>query len=234
MKRFLVTATLAVLLGGCGEKGETGQQVLDRFRPRMDAMRETLRGIHGRLPAAGTTLTAKLDPPPQYDKVNNTGNTEFIAAEHLLDESVKPVFDLVLSRDLKMVMNWSGPNSVLSKKSLQDHNPRFAGIFERALANRYLIVLRSHANDLSVSGRSFRGGGGSVEAFVYDMTSGALVAATNVSAEPDAEVDFQYREGENEENAVRSWVHSNTWTKLRTKLAGNLTAATGGTFVFGN
>jgi hypothetical protein len=123
---------------------------------------------------------------------------------------------------------------VLSKKSLQKHTPTIAGAFERAVGNRYLVVLRSQASDLSVSGRSFRGGGGSVEAFVYDMTSGALVAATNVSATPDAEVDYQYRQGESEENAVRSWVHSNTWTKLRTKLAENLAAATGGTFVFGN
>jgi hypothetical protein len=51
---FLPLAGVLVL-GGCGE---TNQQVIDRYKPRMEAVGVRLKAIHGRLPATLAPLEA--------------------------------------------------------------------------------------------------------------------------------------------------------------------------------
>lgn len=236
MKRIItVLASMAVLaFAGCGEKGETDQQVLDRYRPRMDALREQLRAIHAKLPEIGTPVDAKkLDPPPVYGQPGTPGNTDFLAIEHLLDEYAQPKFDMVLSEDLRHVLIWSGSQSPLSPDSLKKRTKNFAGFFERAVGIRYLVVLRSHVDGVSITGENtFQGGDGWVEAYVVDLTTSEIVGRVSVQASPDSEVNFQTSQGQSVEDGMKSWVRSSTWTKLRAQLAEKLAEVTGGSFTF--
>jgi hypothetical protein len=224
----LPIAALIALVACSG--GETVQQFIDRYRPAMESYQQRLAAIHASIPQTRPALEAKLDPPPSYMK--ESGNVEILAMEQLLDPYVRPTFDLMLSRDLLRCLSWTGSQSKLLAEVRRKRDASFHEQFDRALANRYLVVIRSRGMGVEVTGETYQGGWGEVEAFVFDLETDTLVATTYVSASPDTVVQFQVREGEDAASRGRSAVHSSTWVKLRSTLTENLAAVTGGSFVF--
>lgn len=218
-----------VLLLGCGE---TRREVIDRYRPRMDEMRQKLAALHQKLPEEMTPIARELDPKPEYDENAGTGNTDFLAEEQLLDVDAVPPFDLSLSRILKVCLVWTGPSNPMSAGTLRERDASYAADFESALAIRYLIVLRSRAEGIAVEGGIFTGGAAAIEAFVVDLATDEVVAAARVAATPEERVSYSVRPGENEDVEAESAVHSSTWSNLRPHLAGALEEATGGSFKF--
>jgi hypothetical protein len=218
-----------VLLLGCGE---TRQEVIDRYRPRMYEMRQKLAALHQKLPEEMMPIARELDPKPEYDENAATGNTDFLAEEKLLDIDAAPPFDLGLSRILEVCLVWTGPSNPMSASTLRERNASYAADFESALATRYLIVLRSRAEGIAVQGGIFTGGAAAIEAFVVDFATDEVVAAARVDAFPGDRVSYSLRPGENEDMEARNAVHSSTWSNLRSPLAEALAKATGGSFHF--
>jgi hypothetical protein len=158
-----------LLLAGCGgEAGETVGQVRDRYQTPIFNVRTYLKGLHQRLPGSALGLTAKLDPQAVYAPGQEISNTEILPVERLLDPDAKPVVDLNLPSDLRQVLAWTGTASVDDPGSRKAATPDYEQTFKRALAARYLVVLRSmKGSDAEAA----------IEAFVVDMKSNTIVAS---------------------------------------------------------
>lgn len=161
---------IAVLLfAGCGgDAGETVGQVRDRYQTPLFSVRSYLKDLHRRLPATALGLTAKLDPQPIYAPGQEISNTEILPVERLLDPDAKPIVDLNLPSDLRQCLSWTGSASVDDPGSRKTATPDYEQTFKRALAARYLVVLR---------GLKGSDAEGAIEAFVVDMKSNQIVAS---------------------------------------------------------
>ena len=158
-----------LLLAGCGgETAETVGQVRDRYQTPIFNIRTSLKGLHQRLPSSALGLTAKLDPQPIYAPGQEINNTEILPVERLLDADAKPLVDLSLPSDLHQCLAWTGAASVDDPTSRKTATPDYEQTFKRALAARYLVVLRS------LKGTD---GEAAIEAFVVDMKSSKIVAS---------------------------------------------------------
>jgi hypothetical protein len=160
---------IAVLLfTGCGgDSAETVGQVRDRYQTPIFNVRNYLKGLHQSLPASALGLSAKLDPQAIYAPGQEIGNTEILPVERLLDADAKPIVDLNLPSDLRQALAWTGSASVDDPSSRKTATPDYEQTFKRALAARYLVVLRS------LKGTD---GDAAIEAFVVDMKSSKIVA----------------------------------------------------------
>lgn len=218
-----------VLLLGCGE---TRREVIDRYRPRMDAMRQKLAALHEKLPEELTPISRELEPKPVYDEKARTGNTDFLSEEELLDVYADPSFDVMLSIGLESCLGWTGSSNPMAESALGERDGTFEADFESALSTRYLVVLQSRAEGIAVRGGTFSGGAAEIDAFVVDLTTDEVAAAVTVSAAPEDRFTYTYRPGENQDLQDEAAVHSSTWSNLRPQLAEALAKATGGTFHF--
>jgi hypothetical protein len=164
---------IAVLLfAGCGgDAGETVGQVRDRYQTPIYNVRNYLKGLHKQLPASALGLTAKLEPQAIYAPGQDISNTEILPIERLLDPDAKPVVDLNLPSDLRQCLAWTGTASVDDPGSRKTATPDYEQTFKRALAARYLVVLRSmKGSDAEAA----------IEAFVVDMKSNQIMASVVV------------------------------------------------------
>jgi hypothetical protein len=158
-----------LLLAGCGgESAETIGQVRERYQTPVFNIRTYLKGLHQRLPASALGVSGKLDPQPIYAPGQEIGNTEILPVERLLDPDAKPLVDLSLPSDLRQALAWTGTASVDDPSSRKAATPDYEQTFKRALAARYLVVLRSmKGSDAEAA----------IEAFVVDMKSSTIVAS---------------------------------------------------------
>ena len=158
-----------LLLAGCGgESAETIGQVRDRYQTPVFNVRTYLKGLHQGLPSSPPGLSAKLDPQAIYAPGQDISNTEILPIERLLDPDAKPTVDLNLPSDLRQALAWTGAASVDDPTSRKTATPDYEQTFKRALAARYLVVLRS------LKGSD---GEAAIEAFVVDMKSSKIVAS---------------------------------------------------------
>lgn len=177
MTPVLLSLNVAALVAGAtvtlaSLRGETTQDVIDRYRPRFEAVRRSLRTVAEKLPPAGGAPAepgrANLSPPPVFDEVKPTKtNTLIVAPEQLVDPDAKVSHDLLLSSDLAFALAWTGPKNPMSDSALYDRAGGFGDTLERALAYRYVVVYRPAGAD-------------GLEAFVFDLRSTNLVATTAV------------------------------------------------------
>lgn len=158
-----------LLLAGCGgESVETIGQVRERYQTPVFNIRTYLKGLHQRLPASALGVSGKLDPQPIYAPGQEISNTEILPVERLLDPDAKPLVDLSLPSDLRQALAWTGTASVDDPSSRKAATPDYEQTFKRALAARYLVVLRSlKGSDAEAA----------IEAFVVDMKSSKIVAS---------------------------------------------------------
>jgi hypothetical protein len=161
---------IAVLLfTGCGgDAGETIGQVRERYQTPVYNIRAFLKGLHQRLPSSALGVSGKLTPQPIYAPGQEIGNTEILPVERLLDPDAKPVVDLNLPSDLRQALAWTGSASVDDPSSRKTATPDYEQTFKRALAARYLVVLRSMKGS---------DGEAAIEAFVVDMPANKIVAS---------------------------------------------------------
>jgi hypothetical protein len=148
--------------------GETTKDVIERYKPRFEALRGSLRTIHGKLPPPGSLKSDQyrpnLTPMPVFDnRTRSKTNTALVPPEHLLDMSAKPAHDLIISTDLTHSLAWTGPNNPLSESVLYDRAGEFDQTLERALAYRYIVVYRPAMAGLEV--------------FVFDLKTTDLLAS---------------------------------------------------------
>lgn len=239
--RHVRGASLPVLMVLCGcAGGETNRALFKRYEGQFASKRQQFQNIAHALPAPGSVqanTVANLSPKPVYG-ARDSGNTEIVMYDQLLNPDVRSEghnrFDLVLSGGLLNTMKWTGPNnpmspSVLDKKSAPDTEPSLG----KALATRYLVVVRPAGFDapVAVSENSFKGGSAGVEVFVADLQDSHVPACGRFTAHSSANVEYVSKKGEDKQARLEEFAYSSLFTDARQKLGTLLPQITGGEFV---
>jgi hypothetical protein len=227
-----VWLAFTVVAAGCGGSSpETVGQVRDRYRLKMAAMRQQMRLLHQRVPATATGMTNRLDPAPVYSE-DGGGNTDFIALEHLADIEARPAVDVGLGRDLSTALSWTGPASIDDPTARREATADIAQTFDRALATRYLVVLRSAKAPVTGQQKMYTGGEATVEAFVMDMKNNAIVASTSARGAAAGPIQVDLAAGWRRDEHAAALISTAAKAQLRQDLAAKLSQVTGGSFSF--
>jgi hypothetical protein len=221
----------AALTTACGSSPETVGQVRDRYRGQIDSLRTQLKSLHAKVPAQVESNTTSLNPVPVYNE-DGSGNTDFIAIEHLLDTDRKAPVDLSLAREIETSLAWTGPSSVDDPTARREATPEIEQTFKTALQTRYLIVLRSSRGKIVNDRNVFSGGDAIIEAFVVDLKSGSIVASTSARGAATGPVQVDMPAGPARTERANSLITTAAIAELRKDLAAKLGSATGGTFNF--
>jgi len=229
---------LLLLYIGCG--GETNRALFKRYEGPFAAKRQQFNSIAQALPAPGSVqgnTVASLSPKPVYC-VKDSTNTEIVMYDQLLNPDIRSEghnrLDLILSGGLLNAMKWTGPNnptspSVLDKRSVPDMEPSL----NKALATRYLVVVRPARFDapVAVSEYSFKGGSADVEVFVADLQDNHVPASGRFTAHSSTNVEYLSKKGEDKRARLEEFAYSSLFTDARQKVGTLLPEITGGQFV---
>lgn len=230
---------LMLLCIGCG-RGETNRALFKRYESQFAAKRQQFNSIAQALPAPGSVqgnTVASLSPKPVYG-VKDSANTEIVMYDQLLNPDIKSEghnrLDLILSGGLLNAMQWTGPNnptspSVLDKRSVPDMETSL----NKALATRYLVVVRPARFDapVAVSEDSFKGGSADVEVFVADLQDSHVPASGRFTAHSSTKVEYLSKKGEDKRSRLEEFAYSSLFTDARQKVGALLPQITGGQFV---
>lgn len=216
---------------GCGSSVETVGQVRDKHRPAMNKLRAQLKTVHGRIPAIAVAQTSQLVPAPVYAE-DGSGNTEFMAVEHLLDTEAPTPLDLALPQDLKACLSWTGPAGSDDPSSRREATPDVEAKFQKALKTRYVVVLRGRKAPVTGAGATYSGGDVEVEAFVVDLQTSAVVASVSARGGADGPIQVSAPAGRQRQERATTMLSSAAVVEVRKDLATKLAAATGGSFAF--
>jgi hypothetical protein len=221
----------ATLVTGCGSSPETVGQVRDRYRTPVSSLRMQLQTLPSKMPAQVSSTNAMLTPAPVYNE-DGSGNTDFLAIEHLTDTDAKVPVDLALAHQVKTALAWTGAGNFDDPTARRAATADVEATFKTALETRYLVVLRSSRGKIVGEGKVFTGGDAIIEAFVVDLKSGTVVASTSARGAATGPVQVDLPAGAARTERANSLITAAAIAEVRTDLAAKLTAATGGTFNF--
>jgi hypothetical protein len=220
----------ALFVVGCGTSAETVGQVRDRHRAPLSELRAQLKAL--KVPADTSGATVKLDPAPVYAE-DGSGNTDFLAVEHLGDSDARLSFDMGLSGPIETVLAWTGATNVDDPSARREATPDVEATFKQAQAIRYLVVLRASRTPVSADRNIFAGGDALIDAFVVDLKTRAIVASTSARGAAAAPVQVDLPAGPARTERANTLIMNAVMPELRKDLAAKLSAATGGRFGFG-
>jgi hypothetical protein len=232
--RLLTAALVAAVCAGCGK---SNQDVIQEYRPKIDAKREELRQLSQRLPPPSASLDKgrlKLDPLPVFDAKGRRYNTVFLGVEQLADADAKPEYDLIVSGPLLDCLRWTGPKNPMVESALsRSADKDFPKRFDDALACRYAVVYRmlDYKPPVVLGETSYQAGTLALEVLFADLGSKEVLATLRLSARSAPVVEYTFKEGEDRTRAAERWAHSSLTMDARKQLAQALADRTGGTFV---
>jgi hypothetical protein len=193
-----------LLLAGCsGRQGshENEEQVLAKYRPRADALSETLHRVAPNLPKRvnpkSNSSIPKLDPPMSL-RFGKDENTHIVAEPQLPEIQSTPQFDAWTGDSLVLFLRWLDARKGKPSSELQGDPLYSSQDAERFLATKYIVVLRVadyappkaiDPNDLKAG---YKGGRAALDIFVVSLDSAQVVAAFSVSAATSKEVWIEY------------------------------------------
>ncbi len=230
---------LLALCLNCG--GETNRQVFKRYENPFAEKRQQFKKIAEMLPASGTMAAnapASLSVKPVFNAKNKSYNTEIVMYDQLLDPDTESKeqkrLDLLLSGDLLLGMKWTGPKNPMSESALDNSGGDLEQSLKKALAYRYLVVLRPAAfvAPVAVSESAYKPGVADIEALVVDLESNKVVCSCRFTASSASTVEYVYKAGESRESRLEAFAYSTLYTEARQKLEKLLAETTGGEFVF--
>lgn len=226
---FPFALLLPLVLGSCG--GETFREVAARNQAGLDGLRADFKKL-GELVAANPPakeLAAPLDPAPSFKDDDKEGSNTVLLAWELLADPVKEIPDedytnLYYSHGVENIFSWAEGE----EKAFEDFEAELKGV----AALRYLVAYkRLEYKEPAVDGElSYTIGGAALAVHLFDRAKQEIVCSFPVAAMSDAEVSYQYKEGENRQAAAQSWAHSNLWENLREEILKGLAEKTGGVF----
>jgi hypothetical protein len=211
---------------------ETVGQVREKHRPAMNKLREQLKGLHGRVPAIAQGQTSQLVPAPIFSE-DGSGNTDIMAFEHLLDTEAATPLDLSLTQDLRTCLSWTGPAAADDPSTRRAATPDVEAKFQKALATRYLVVVRGRKAPVTGTGQTFTGGEAEAEAFVVDLQSSAIVASVAARGAAPGPIQVAAPSSRQRQERADTMLGQAALAELRRDLGQKLGAATGGSFNFG-
>jgi hypothetical protein len=192
------------------------------------------------LPAPGSVqgnTAASLAPQPVYG-VKDPDNTEILMYDQALNPDIRSQgnerLDLILAGRLLNAMQWTGPNnltssSVLDKKSV----PETEQLLNKALATKYLVVVRPARFDapVALNEHTFKGGSADVEVFAVDLQNNSVPASGRFMAHSSTNVEYMSKKGEDKQSRLEEFAYSSLFTDARQKVGTLLPQITGGQFV---
>jgi hypothetical protein len=223
-----------VVAWGCGE---SSQDVINRNKDRFAAKRKEFQEIaallRGQKADGAGVEPAAIEPKPIYDAKDKKFNTEIVMFEQLEDPDGKPAFDLRLSGNLLLCIQWTGPKNPMSESALRERAGQMTPWFDEAIGYRYLVVHRTaeYRPAQAQDAKNFRGGAVRLEGFVVDMNSKSVLATYTVSARSDSSVEYFHKHGEDPVSQLEAFAHSTLWTNARAEVGNALRVATGGTII---
>jgi hypothetical protein len=220
----------ALFVVGCGSSAETVGQVRDRYQAPLSELRAQLKSL--KVPAETSGAAVKLDPAPVYAE-DGSGNTDFLAMEHLGDSDARLSFDMGLSGPIETALAWTGAANVDDPSARRDATPDVEATFKQAQATRYLVVLRASRTPVSADRNTYAGGDALIDAFVVDLRTRAIVASASARGAAAAPVQVDLPAGPARTERANTLIMNAALPELRKDLAAKLSAATGGRFGFG-
>jgi len=219
---------------------ETHRQLFKRYEDQFAAKRRQFQKVAQILPPAGSvqgTTAANLSPQPVYDAKGESYNTEIVMYDQLLDPDIQSQdhrrLDLLLSGDLLRAIQWTGPKNPMSASALDQGAGDMEQDLKKAVAFRYLVVLRpaNFVAPVAVDENTYKPGIADVEGFVVDMDSNKVAGSFRFSAQSESRVEYAYKKGQSQEQRLEDFAHSSLYSDARHKLQPLLERTTGGRFV---
>lgn len=237
---YLILALLSAVLAGCGGGGETNQDVINRFKPQYAELRVKLQQIAQKIPERAAELKAAqaLSPQPQYTYGSDAPtNADILMYPHLLD----PDKSLVLDKQLDMKwaspllrgLQYTGEKSPMSATALKNKaSEKIASDLEEALKTRYLAVAQVTAYQpvVAVDKNTFKGGSVQVNGYLVDLESQEVLCSFTVSARPQEQISYKYKEGEDPTKALAEWAESSLNGNARAEFIKAINEHCGGDF----
>lgn len=233
---FLLMAVI-LLLTACG--GETNQDVISKYQSQYKDLRVKLQKVAQALPeTASEQVASNLNPPPKYvERAKEALNTDIVMYEQLLDPDVElrenNQLDLILSNALVTGLRWTGDHNPMLASSLkQSAADTTTAILEQGLHLKYLGVARvtEYQPAVATDPQTFTGGLAKIDGFLVDLDSQAVVCSFGISASPEAQVPYQYKENESQTQKLTEAAYSSLWRNSRQAFIASFNKLCGGEF----
>ena len=225
---FPLTVFVPLFLTSCGE---TFTEVASRNQADLDALRADYKKL-GELVEANPPakdLAEPLDPLPVYKDDDKTGsNTILVAWERLADPTKEipsdSYMDLYYSHGTENLFTWA----TWEEKAFEGYEAEI----KTAAALRYLVTYKQleYKEPVVDAQLNYTIGGAAIAVHLFDRKTQEIVCSFPVAAMSDAEVNYQYKQGENQQSAAQSWARSSLWENLREQTLKVLAEKTGGIF----
>lgn len=240
MRHAYVAPLFVLALTGCPP---TFGEVADQFAPKLNAHHAELKKVASTFPAAGSikapTAATGLDPAPVYDEDAGTYTMDLVQLEQLEDPKFEffrfpDKLDLLLSNVYVVPVKEVAPEGMSADDRARSSNEYYPKQFERALALRYLTVVRtlSYAKPVATSETQFEGGTATFDVFLIDTQDKTIKASFAIEARSKPSVEYMYKEGDDKKERLAAFARSTLWEDAREKLAAGLKTHAGATVVF--
>jgi hypothetical protein len=235
-----LSVLLVLCLTACGGGGETNQDVINRFKPQYATWRTQLQQIAPKVPqqAGEQVVTQPLSPRPAYSKdAKEPQNTDVLMYEYLLDPDAKvdsaTHLDLTLTNHLLRALQWTGDHNPMSESALKSTSTAATlSDLEQGLLLKYVAVARVSAYQpvTAVDKDTFHGGAAKIDGYLIDLSNQAIVCSFGIAVTPPKQVDYKYKAGEDQAQALAKAAHSVMWSNAREGFIAALNDKCGGDF----
>lgn len=241
MRHAYVAPLFVLALTGCPP---TFGEVADQFAPKLNAQHAELEKVASTFPAPGSvkapTAATGLTPAPVHDEDAGTYTMDLVQLEQLEDPRFEffrfpDKLDLILSKVYVVPMKEVSPEGMSADDRARSSNEYYPKQFERALALRYLAVVRTvtYVKPVATSETQFEGGTATFEVFLLDTQDKTIKASFPVEARSKPSVEYMYQEGKDDKKErLAAFARSTLWEDAREKIAEGLRTHAGATVVF--
>lgn len=225
---------LAVLVTGlsasCSARTETNAEVIDRFRPQIEAKREEIKSLFGSIDTSSGIQPVRGAAKPFANNTGERGSTNvaFLPLDSFQNGG-PPELDLSLMSSLASALDLAADTDFESDYPAESS---FIQLFEEAIATPFVsFYAQSGYQETRLTGdNSFEGGRLEVEALIIELETRAIVAKCHVWANPGANLNYVKEQHEDLSDVVAEAALVAMRKNIREQLSKCFADQTGGEF----